>query len=137
LSSRFTAITARTPPAPQSSRSSQQGEAGRRGRCSFAGQRRTDARRRATLPNPQFGARILIRDAQVQATPLSDDWDNPEVLCIVAGPDGPHHFFAGCRQYTLCAGALRGAARRAGGVAARALRLAGHLGRRRTSILLI
>ena len=28
--------------------------------------------------------------------PLSNNWDNPDVNCLAAGPDGPHHFFAGC-----------------------------------------
>ena len=28
--------------------------------------------------------------------PLSNNWDNPDVNGLAAGPDGPHHFFAGC-----------------------------------------
>jgi hypothetical protein len=28
--------------------------------------------------------------------PLSDTWNNPDVNCLAAGPDGPRHFFAGC-----------------------------------------
>lgn len=31
------------------------------------------------------------------ALPLSDDWDNPDVNCLSLGPDGPNHFYAGCR----------------------------------------
>jgi hypothetical protein len=33
----------------------------------------------------------------VQATPLSDDWDSPDVRCLTVGPDGPGHMYAGCR----------------------------------------
>lgn len=28
--------------------------------------------------------------------PLSDSWDQPNVNCLAAGPDGPRHFYAGC-----------------------------------------
>ncbi len=34
----------------------------------------------------------------VRAYPLSDDWDNPDVLCLTAGPDGDGHAYAGCRS---------------------------------------
>jgi hypothetical protein len=29
------------------------------------------------------------------ALPLSNDWTNPDLHCLAAGPDGPRHFFAG------------------------------------------
>jgi hypothetical protein len=29
--------------------------------------------------------------------PLSNTWDHPDVACLAPGPDGPFHFFAGCR----------------------------------------
>src|SRR5262245_12546784 len=31
-------------------------------------------------------------------TPLSDSWNEPDVNCLAAGPDGPRHFFAGCNR---------------------------------------
>ncbi|MGZ4618882.1 MAG: hypothetical protein ACXV3F_09210 [Frankiaceae bacterium] len=34
----------------------------------------------------------------VGAVPVSTDWDNPDVRCVVAGPDGPGHAYAGCRS---------------------------------------
>ena len=32
----------------------------------------------------------------VRAFPLSDDWENPDILCLAHGPDGTGHAFAGC-----------------------------------------
>lgn len=29
------------------------------------------------------------------ATPLSDDWDNPDINCLAFGPDSPQHIYAG------------------------------------------
>jgi hypothetical protein len=37
----------------------------------------------------------------VRAQPLSNDWDNPNILSLAAGPDGPKHAYAGC--YTIAA----------------------------------
>ncbi|MBL8350247.1 MAG: hypothetical protein JNL87_08010 [Burkholderiaceae bacterium] len=31
-----------------------------------------------------------------EATAFSDAWDNPNVLCLAAGPDASHHAYAGC-----------------------------------------
>jgi hypothetical protein len=36
----------------------------------------------------------------VRAFPLSDDWENPDILCLAHGPDGTGHAFAGCRTLT-------------------------------------
>jgi hypothetical protein len=36
-------------------------------------------------------------DDNVHAFPLSDDWENPDILCLAHGPDGTGHAFAGCR----------------------------------------
>ena len=34
-----------------------------------------------------------------EATAFSHGWDNPDVLCLCAGPDASHHVYAGCDQY--------------------------------------
>ena len=34
----------------------------------------------------------------ITASPLSNDWANPDVLCLAAGPDGAGHAYAGCRS---------------------------------------
>ena len=39
---------------------------------------------------------VWFVDATNDALPLSNTWNNPDVNCVVAGPDGPRHFFAGC-----------------------------------------
>ncbi len=36
----------------------------------------------------------------VRAFPLSDDWEDPDIVCLAAGPDGTGHAFAGCRTLT-------------------------------------
>jgi hypothetical protein len=36
----------------------------------------------------------------VRAFPLSDNWENPDILCLAHGPDGTGHAFAGCRTLT-------------------------------------
>ena len=35
-------------------------------------------------------------DPDNNSLPLSNTWNNPNVNCLAAGPDGPRHFFAGC-----------------------------------------
>jgi hypothetical protein len=39
---------------------------------------------------------VWMIDNNSNALPLSDTWDNPDVKCLVLGPDGPRHLFAGC-----------------------------------------
>src|SRR5215831_19981794 len=51
------------------------------------------------------GGRILVAsetggvwhiDGAFSATPLSDDWDWPDMECLAFGPRGGNHVFAGC-----------------------------------------
>lgn len=39
---------------------------------------------------------VWLIDEAGDAIPLSTTWDNPDVKCLAAGPDGPRHMFAGC-----------------------------------------
>src|SRR5690348_11522676 len=40
------------------------------------------------------------------ASPLSDDWDNPDIMCLAQGPNSPSHIYAGCGNVSGGTGAL-------------------------------
>lgn len=46
-------------------------------------------------------AGVWILSAVNDALPLSDTWADPDVNCLCQGPDGPRHFFAGCKGGAL------------------------------------
>jgi hypothetical protein len=39
---------------------------------------------------------VWLIDSATDPIALSNDWDLPDVKCLVLGPDGPRHMFAGC-----------------------------------------
>ena len=43
------------------------------------------------VPNPATPAAPV-------AYPLSNDWQNPDIMCLAAGPDSADHAYAGCRS---------------------------------------
>jgi hypothetical protein len=47
------------------------------------------------IAGAETGGVWVITNAD-QAIPLSDTWDDPDVNCLAAGPDGPRHLYAGC-----------------------------------------
>src|SRR5262245_5964060 len=50
---------------------------------------------RAIVVATESGGVWLITEG-ADPVPLSDDWDNPDVKCIVLRIDGSQHLFAGC-----------------------------------------
>lgn len=51
----------------------------------------------------------LINESSGDSKPLSKDWENTHVTCLAAGPNGAHHFYAGCADDPDFPGWLQGA----------------------------
>jgi hypothetical protein len=56
-----------------------------------------DALRQIVVGTDSGGVWIVDEQGHTSG-PLSDFWENPDVRCLAAGPDGPTHVFAACSR---------------------------------------